>query len=281
LRNQLAPHAAHFGCGSENNMKNVYGRRWWQLLLFTMLMSGSLLAESSGTLYPGWGTTLNGKPVYFSVRIIAGDHIDTANEASTLTFGGVGLEIAPDSTMVVGDSLVLGCGTIVIRSGKADISDGKSITALAAGEMLHSASPGCGDTLPDAPSAVRSSQDLQSARKSKRKYDSAPAAATGGLYGGLRVENWSYWTVNGAMFGSSLAAAEFTHTCLQAGACTFMPDTFHSRKSMFEVGMPALVGVSYLDFYLKKKGYRWWFIPPVLVTVGDIVVATHAAHYSH
>jgi len=261
-------------------MKNVYGRRWWQLLLSMMLLSGTLFADSSGILYPGSGTTVNGKPVYFSVRITAGDQIRTANEASTITFGGAELEIAPDSTMVIGHSLILGCGTIIIRFGKADISDGKSIAALAAGEMLHSASSGCGDTVADAPSAVRSEQNLQSTRKWRRKY-TTPAAATGGIFGDLRSENWTYWTANGAMFGSSLAAAEFTHTCLLAGACSFLPDTLHSRVTMFETGLPALVGISYLDFYLKKKGYRWWFIPPALVTIGNVVVATHAARYSH
>lgn len=266
--------------GGENNMKNVYGRRWWHLLLFTMLLSGTLFADSSGILYPGWGTTLNGKPIYFSVRITAGDQIQTANESSMITFGGAELEITPNSTMVIGHSLVLGCGTIIIRFGKADVSDGKSIAALAAGEMLHSAPAGCGATLADAPSAVRSGQDLQSARKWRHK-NTAPAAATGGLFGDLRLENWTYWTVNGAMFGSSLAAAEFTHTCLLAGACSSVPDTFHSRVTMFEVGVPAMVGVSYLDFYLKKKGYRWWFVPPALVTIGNVIVATHAARYSH
>jgi hypothetical protein len=261
-------------------MKNILNDRLRWLLVFVMLLTGSTFADSSKTLHPGWGTTLNGKPVYFSVRIAPGDQIKTANESSMITFGGAELEVSPNSTLVIGDSFVLGSGTIVSRFGKAEISNDQSSIALASGEAMHSASSGC-NTLPDAPSAVRDSRELQASRKARKRHTTAPAAAIGGLYGDLKIANWPFWTVNGAMWGSSLAAAEFTHTCLQAGACSSVPDTLHSRKVMLATGVPALLGVSYLDYYLKKKGTRWWFVPPALVTVGNIVVATHGARYSH
>lgn len=253
----------------------------WLLVVTVMLLSGSLFADSSGILYPGWGTTLNGKPVYFSVLISAGDHIQTASERSVITFGGAELEMAADSTLVLGDPVVLGCGTIVVRSGNPKVSDGTNSAAFAAGETLHSTSPGCGDALPDAPSAVLDEQDFVSTRRTGKRYSSAPPAAIGGLYGEFKIANWPFWTVNGVMFGSTLVAAQFTHTCLEAGACTSVPDTFHSRKVMLETGLPALLGVSYLDFYLKRKGKRWWFVPSAIVIADDIVVAEHAARYSH
>jgi hypothetical protein len=262
------------------NMKSTH-TRGWLLVVLVMLLSGTLFADSSGVLYPGWGTTLNAKLVYFSVRISAGDHIQTANDPSVITFGGAELEMAANSDFVVGDSFLLGCGTIVVRSGKAEVSDGKTSSALAAGEILHSSSPGCGDSLPDAPSAVRNQHDFVSTRKTGKRYDSAPPAAIGGLYGNFKAANWPFWTVNGAMFGSTLVAAEFTYKCLEAGACTSVPDSFHSRKVMLAAGAPALLGVSYLDYYLKSKGKRWWFVPSALVIAGDIVVAEHAARYSH
>jgi hypothetical protein len=50
---------------------------------------------------------------------------------------------------------------------------------------------------------------------------------------------------------------------------------------MYGAGLPAAAGVSYLSYYLKKKGDRWWFLPEALVTVSDVVLSVHAAHYSH
>lgn len=261
-------------------MKSTHTRSWL-LFVIVMMLSRSLFAGSAGVLYPGWGTTVNGKPVYFSVLISSGDHIQTAHDSSVITFGGAELEMAANTDLVVGDLFLLGCGTIVVRVGNAEVSDGKSPSALTAGAIFHSSSSGCGDPLPDAPSAVRNHQNFISAHKERNSYDSAAPAATGGLFGEFKIANWPFWTVNGAMYSSALVAAELTHKCLEAGACTSVPDTFHSRKVMLAAGVPALLGVSYLDYYLKRKGKRWWFVPSAVVILGDIVVAEHAARYSH
>jgi hypothetical protein len=248
--------------------------------MFVLFLHGTLFADSLDVLYPGWRTTLNGKPVYFSVKIVAGDHIQTAQDESAITFSGVELEIAPNSSLVLGDEFVLDCGTVMVRSGRATIGDGKRLATLGAGEILHSASPGCGDSLPDAPSAVRNEHNFFSSHKTAKRYERAPPTAVGGLYGDFTESTWPFWTVNGAMFGSSLVTAELTHKCLEAGACTSVPDAFHPRRVMLELGVPALLGVYYLDHYLKSKGKRWWFVPPALIIAGDVVVSEHAARYS-
>lgn len=261
-------------------MKSKLCGRSWSLLVFVMLLSGSLFADSSATLYPGWGTTLNGKAVYYSVLIATGYQIQTADEGSTITFDGAELEIAPNSTLVIGDPFILSCGTIVIRSGTAQISDGSTTASFAVGETAHSASPYCDDKLPDAPSAVRAALDLSGARQF-RHLDGARVAATHGPYTDTRVLDWSYWTMNGAMFTSSLVSVDLTHKCLEADACTFLPDLFHRRRVMYGGGLPAIAAVSYLGYYLKNKHHSWWFVPAALITAGNVVISTHAAHYSH
>ena len=269
-------------CGKERRMKCVLRGYSWCLLAIMMLFSGSAFAHSSAVLYPGWGTTLNGYPVYFSVLIAAGSRIQTGNDPSKISFGGAELDMAPNSTLVIGDPFVLSCGTIAIRLGEAEIDDGQTTAGFAVGESVHSAITPCGsDILPDAPSAAKSKRDLPAAMQFRRSSGAAPVAATGGLFLDFHVTNWPFWTVNGAMLSSSLVSVSLTHKCLEAGACTFLPDIFHRRRVMYGAGLPAVAGVSYLGYYLKSKHYAWWFVPAALVTAGDIVISTHAAHYSH
>jgi hypothetical protein len=260
-------------------MKAALGVRSWQLIVLIMTFAGPLLADSTGALYPGFGTTINGNAVYFGTIIKEGYQVKTAGETSLITYGGAELAIYPNTTVIVGEPLVLTCGTVVIRSGSIQINDGRSTTRFQIGQSVHSASTSCGTLLPDAPSVERSKHHLNFSRGSQGS-EGAPAPATGGIFneeGG----NWLYWSVNGAMLGSSVLAADLTQKCLEAGACTFVPHAFHSHIAMYGAGLPAAAGVAYLSYRLKAKRYRWWFVPAALVTTGNIVVSVHAAHYSH
>jgi hypothetical protein len=261
-------------------MKNAFSGRLWPLFLFVTLLTSSLFADSPGVLYPEWGTTLDGKAVYYSVLIVAGSEIKTADVGSMITFGGAELEIAPNSTLVVGDPFIASCGTIVIRRGTAQISDGKSTVTLTLGDPDHS-SFYCDNTLPDAPSAVRSAHERLASKQFRRSGNTPIAASTGGPLIYSEVMNWSYWTVTGAMLSSSLVSVDLTHKCLEVDACTFLPDAFHRRRVMYGAGLPAVTGISYLSYYLKSKHYPWWFVPAAVVTAGNIVISVHAAHYSH
>jgi hypothetical protein len=272
--------AAHHGCGNENNMKSALCGRSWLLPAFVILLTGSLFANSSETLYPGWGTSLNGKAVYFSVLIKAGDQVQTIGVSSKISFGSVDLEMAPNSILVVGTPFALSCGTVVVELGTAEISDGTTVASFAVGEVAHSASPYCGNPLPDAPSTVRSQQEDAKERSSRKVAHSAQPSATGGMvFTDFEATHWPFM-VSSTMLSSSIVAAQLTHKCLEAGACTFVPEAFHRRLVMLGVGLPVEAGVSYFTYYFKKKGYRWWFVPAALVTVGDVVVSVHAAHYS-
>ncbi len=267
-------------------MKCTFGGWSWQLVVIVMLLTGSLFADpSAAILYPGYGTTVNGKAVYYSALLVAGDQVQTATAAGgEIAVGGMDLGMAPNTIVVMGEPLVLNCGTVVVRSGTAKINDGGKTANLIAGESYHAASLSCGGQLPDAPSAVRGEQNLTSSlsvRRSRRRDGAPPPATSGFLYVDFKVANWPYRTLTGAMIASSLTSVDLTQRCLHAGACSFVPEVFRSRAAMYGAGLPAAAGVSYLSYYLKRKGYRWWFVPAALVTAGNVVVSTHAAHYSH
>jgi hypothetical protein len=228
-------------------------------------------------IYPGQGTTINGKPVYVSALLSAGDRVQTTTTSSKITVGSVEVDISPDTTVTIREPLILNCGTVFVRSGSIAIS----ADTFTAGRSAE-ASASCKDTLPDSPGAVRSEQDLRSTSAARRRRTSgAPATAGGiGLHLDSQVRDWSYLTVNGAMLTSSIISAKLTQDCLHSGKCDFVPDAFRSWAAMYGAGVPAAVGVAYLGYYLKKKGYRWWFVPAALVTAGNTVVSAHAAHYS-
>ena len=261
-------------------MKCTFSSRLWQLPAIMMLLTGSLFAESSAAiLYPGRGATVNGNAVYSSVLLAGGDRVQTATAIGKITAGVLELEMAPNTVIFIGEPLVLDCGSVVVRSGMAEVSDGKITARFAVGESAHAISTFCGALVPDAPSAGWSERDRKASPRLTRNAGPAPAASPGVLHADFKVANWSYWTVNGAMLSSSLTSVQLTQECLHSGACSFVPNAFHSRAAMYGAGLSAAAGVSYLSYYLKRKGYRWWFVPAAVVTAGNIAVSTHAAHY--
>lgn len=251
---------------------------------FAVTQDGAAAAAKTGqgkgvVIYPGQGTTINGKPVYFAVLLALGDRVQTTLEKSSITVGSVDLEIAPNSNITISEPLILNCGTLQILSGKIPVI----ADTFAVGQSAHAWSR-CEGTLPDSPSAEWVARDHPSTSASHRlsRHTGAPSAATGfGLEVDSHVANLWYWAVNGPMFGSSIVSAELTQACLAAEKCDFVPDAFHSRVAMYGAGVPAAIGVSYLGYYLKKRGHRWWFVPAAMVTAGNVVVSAHAAHYSH
>ncbi|MGB8783956.1 MAG: hypothetical protein WCD02_12630 [Terriglobales bacterium] len=256
-------------------------------ILLLILTTGSLLAQSSAfILYPDQGTTINGEAAYMSGLLVAGDRVRTATAMSKITANGMELEMSPNSSVTIGEPLILNCGSIVVRSGTIAITDGLRTSSLVAGQSAPAAFSAPGDMLRDAPVGARcemlpSSSPLDSRQRRSRSAGAAPTASAGILDFYSPVADWSYWTVQGAMFGSSVVAAEKTQTCLQAGACSFVPNAFQTRAVMYGAGLPTAAGVSYLGYYLKKRHSRWWFVPAALVTAGNIVVSAHAAKYSH
>lgn len=232
----------------------------------------------AGSVYPGNDTKLNGVPVYVSALIKSGDRVQTGEAIGTLTVGTVSLVLGLNTTVVIQEALILKCGVVFVQSGTIAINNGKDTFSFKTGQTAYSASTSCEVGLPDSPGTVRTQEDRLSP---SYKRPGSPATATRGLYFDARVTDLSFIAVNGVMFGSSIATAELTQRCLSSGACTDVPDAFRSRAAMYAAGMPAAAGVVYLGYYLKRKEYRWWFVPAALVTLGNLVVSTHAAHYSH
>jgi hypothetical protein len=263
-------------------MRFKYSSRRWQMFVLVILLTGTLFAASSETiLYPGLGTTVNGNAVYHSVILASADRIQTGTAVGKITTGDLELEMAPNTILFVGEPFLLDCGSVVIRSGVGKVSDGTTTTTFAVGESARAISAFCGALVPDAPSAIRSERQHALFSKFTRRSGAPPAATSGILYVDSRVATGSFWGLNGAMFGSSIISARLTQDCLHAGACSSVPRAFRSSAAMYGAGLPAAAAVSYLTYYFKSKGYRWWFVPAALVTAGNIVVSTHAAHYSH
>ena len=191
--------AAGSGC-NEDNMKCAFGGWSWRLLVVVMLLAGSLFADSSATiLYPGRGTTVNGKAAYYSVLLVGGDRVQTATTMGKITAGLMDLDMAPNTIIFIGEPLVLDCGSVIVRSGMAEVSDGKITTSFAAGESAHAISTFCGASVPDAPSAVWSERNRETSPRSTPNAGAAPAATSGDpirrFQGGERVvlgRDWSH-----------------------------------------------------------------------------------------
>jgi hypothetical protein len=265
----------------ELQMKNTV-RTNVRLLLAILLLAGSLFAQAPTGLYPGYGTTLNGNAVYFAVAIATGAEVKTAGIASTIVFGGTELEMAPYSRVIVGSPFVLSCGSVRVAAGSTEISDGNHVVTVSSGQVARFEAPFCNEGLPDAPSSVLDGDTRVSDRHGSRQHrDGVPVPAFRSGYVDFAVADGAYWAVTGAMFSSSVMTAELTQRCLKSGACTAVPDVFRTRKAMYGAGLPVSAGVAYFSYYLKARRFKLWWLPQVIVIGGEMIVSTHAAHYSH
>lgn len=89
-----------------------------------------------------------------------------------------------------------------------------------------------------------------------------------------------FWSLQGLMWGSVVAALQTTHKCIQAGSCTAIPVPFQSRTAMYNVGLPVAAGIGILSYEMKKHGNRWWSVPPLIVTAASGLLTFHSARAS-
>jgi hypothetical protein len=146
----------------------------------------------------------------------------------------------------------------VLSPGKP--SEAKATTTLATAEP----------SLPDAPSAVAQGQ---SAEAPQPKYESPQPSAS-------RAIGPTFLVANGALFGSTIANAAEIGNC-RPSACQAVPQAIRSRGTLYAIGIPASLGVTYISYRLKRSGTRWWIAPVALFTAGNIIYAAHAAHFSN
>src|SRR5262245_53026286 len=79
---------------------------------------------------------------------------------------------------------------------------------------------------------------------------------------------------------NSLAgAAEQSQQCFDAGSCSVFPSPLRNRAAFYTLGLPAMVGTSYLSYSLEKHGSRWWFVSPALFTIENTALAIHVTRY--
>lgn len=150
------------------------------LVILTMLLSGSLFSVTPViVLYPNRGTTINGIPVYASVRLAAGDRVQTTTDAGKVTVDSAEVELAPRSIIEIEAALILNRGSILVRSGTVAVSNGGSITSLMTGQSARAALPD-GGALPEAPSATRCDSKPASSPPSRQRGRHAGAIPTAG-----------------------------------------------------------------------------------------------------
>jgi hypothetical protein len=89
-----------------------------------------------------------------------------------------------------------------------------------------------------------------------------------------RAADWQYVTVTGSLFGATIANAEALERC---DNCTFLEPALHRRGFTYGVGLSVDVGISYLTYRWKKKGYRWWYVPAIVLTAGNAYLSYHWA----
>lgn len=92
-----------------------------------------------------------------------------------------------------------------------------------------------------------------------------------------RVATLPYWATTGVVFGSNIAAIEVLQSCLSANQCQSIPGAMRSRGAMYGVGIPVAAGVSLLDYYLKKKEKRWWYVPAIAATAFNVAFIARGA----
>lgn len=125
------------------------------------------------------------------------------------------------------------------------------------GPQKEAMQPSAAPTLPDAPLATASAVEPQTHTVVRPEP---------------RVMNWTYWTVNGALVGATLANAQAIYNCPN---CTFVPSSFHRAGLLYGAGLPADVLVMYLGYHLKKNGHRWWPAPAGALTAASAYLAYH------
>lgn len=89
-----------------------------------------------------------------------------------------------------------------------------------------------------------------------------------------------FWSLQGLMFATAVAAAETTHNCFQTASCTAIPTQFRSRAAMYSVGIPVVAGVAILSYEMKKHDNRWWYLPPTFALAAEGLLTFHSASAS-
>jgi hypothetical protein len=162
------------------------------------------------------------------------------------------------------------CGTTVAA---AQISSAQAFSPMPRYSIPRDAVPALATTessLPDAPSAVAARQPEE---EPVAKHESPRAAASNSI-------GPTFLVANGLLLGSTIANAAAIGNC-RPSACQSVPDAIRSRGTLYAIGIPASLGVSYISYRLKRGGTKWWIAPVALFTAGNVIYAAHAARLSN
>lgn len=125
-------------------------------------------------------------------------------------------------------------------------------------------------SFPDAPSAT-SSVPSSTLVASKPKTSGAWAAARGPWLD-TRNADVSYWNSTAALFGTTILNVELTARCAEQHTCLTSIAPYSTRGELYAYTLPTDVALSILSLKLKN-GHRWWMIPQVTFTAGNLFSA--------
>jgi hypothetical protein len=131
--------------------------------------------------------------------------------------------------------------------------------------------------LPDAPSAVREKQSTEEPApppKPAQELTSKPGERSGEV-----TFTVPFWAANGLLAATTIVNTEMIARC-RPDACQSVPDSIRNRGALYGIGLAASFGTTYISYRLKRSGTRMWIVPVAAFTVGNIIYAVHASHYS-
>jgi hypothetical protein len=144
-----------------------------------------------------------------------------------------------------------------------------SFSAVVAGLFVLSGM-GLAQNLPDAPSVNVGT--FPSARSTvSHVMPSTPIAATKPLIDPT-VADATYWASTSALFATTFVNVELTTRCSEEHTCLTWIAPGSTRQTLYAYTLPTDVLVSFLSYKLKRR-VRWWMVPQVVLTSGNIFSA--------
>lgn len=103
------------------------------VLLFALPLA--CFAQDRAILYPGDGSTINGKPTPITATVLSGDKLQTSKAGAQIVQAGSTVQLDTDTALQYGAPLQLGCGAVVV-DGPASV-DANSTLMVPSGRASY------------------------------------------------------------------------------------------------------------------------------------------------
>jgi hypothetical protein len=184
-------------------------------------------------------------------------------------------------------ALMLGTGLAASGQSSADIAPTRDDLLLrdrrSTPKLIEEIPQWAAGTLASSGSQVeaKAGSGGEGATGNSRDLSKVSVKGTANQHMSSRASQIEFWSLQGIMLGTTIAAINTTHNCLQAGSCTAIPDFLQSRTALYNVGLPMAAGCAILSYEMKKHGSRWWFLPSAVATGAAGLLTVHSVNASH